>query len=273
MQDAHLHLQDSRFQDTGALVVEMSDHGISHCVVNGTSPDDWGRVAELSHCSDLKIIPSFGLHPWQVEQVYAESECEWKTQLSELLRTTPSACIGECGLDRWIKNPNRELQEDAFLFQLSLARELNLPLSIHILKAWGWFIEILRREEFPRVGFLLHSYNGSKELIPELVERGAYFSFSGYYLHERKAKTLDVFRHIPLDRLLVETDAPDMLPPEHIVTHPLTDKDGKQINHPAHLPSIAKHLASALGIQDQLLNEQLHENFERFFLNRDAVKD
>lgn len=268
MQDAHLHLQDQRFVDPHHIVKEMKASGVEQCVVNGTFPDDWDDVLNLATQHEGLVIPSFGLHPWHVERTYSNNQDEWKSSLENMLNVHPLASVGECGLDKWIKDPNRELQEDAFLFQLQLAQARNLPLSIHILKSWGWFLEILRREAFPERGFLLHSYNGSKELISELVDRGAYFSFSGYYLRERKAKTLEVFKHIPLDRLLVETDAPDMLPPEHVITHPLVDTDGKALNHPANLQSIANHLATALEIDFSELKEHLQKNFTRFFLNR-----
>lgn len=259
MNDTHLHLQDIRFQDTEAVVKAMEYSGIRRCVVNGTYPDDWLGVQKLSSDYSDFIIPSYGLHPWKTPC----ANDEWKTTLSDLVTHSPLACIGECGLDRWMKNPNKKAQEEAFLFQLELANQLNAPMSIHILKAWGWFIDLLRNHAFPERGFLLHSYNGSQELLPELIERGAYFSFSGYYLHERKIKQQEVFKAIPLDRLLVETDAPDMLPPEHVITHPLDE-----LNHPANLASITRHLAKLLDINFKTLENQLDTNFSDFFLKR-----
>ncbi len=184
MQDAHLHLQDTRFSDILSIVTEMLDAGVEQCVVNGTGPDDWEQVAALARKFPALIIPSYGLHPWKTPQ---QGE-GWKTELVKHVNSTPLACVGECGLDRWMQHPDTEAQEDAFLFQLALAEEMNRPLSVHVLKAWGWFLELLRAHPFPQRGFLLHSYNGSKELLPELIAHGAYFSFSGYYLQERKTK-------------------------------------------------------------------------------------
>ncbi len=262
MNDAHLHLQDPRLKDTSTIIQQMKAAGITRCVVNGTSPEDWARVEELNKSYPELVIPSYGLHPWKTPQ----PDDTWKDQLKQKIQSNQYHAIGECGLDRWIKNPDRDAQEDAFLFQLELACMHNGPLSIHILKAWGWFMDLLRAHPFPERGFLLHSYNGSEELLPELIERGAYFSFSGYYLHEKKTKQQAVFKSIPRDRLLVETDAPDMLPPAHIVTHPLQPES--PVNHPANLPSIAKHLADLLECDRDTLINQLDRNFSDFFLKQ-----
>jgi TatD DNase family protein len=275
MQDAHLHLQDSRFQDIHAIITEMRASGVSQCVVNGTCPDDWDRVRALAEDHPDLIIPSYGLHPWKVP-----CEQDWKPLLREYLEEAKIPCIGECGLDRWMAGFNIEAQQDAFLYQLDLACEMNAPVSIHILKAWGWFMDILRARKsnvgatgkfFPERGFLLHSYNGSTELIPELVEAGAYFSFSGYYLNGFKENQLDVFLGIPIERLLIETDAPDMLPPTEIISHPLSVNDPEStsntaINHPANLGSILSQLAEKMNLDSDELDTQLSRNFSRFFL-------
>ena len=247
VQDAHNHLQDPRFDAIRDDVIEtMLDAGVTRCVVNGTSPADWPKVAELAGKYPKLIIPSFGLHPWQ------KPTAGWQQQLIEYLDTTPGACIGECGLDRWIVDYDIELQTKVFTTQLALAAERNLPLSIHCLKAWGHLLDILESQPLPSCGFLLHSYAGSSELVPRLVKLGAYFSFSGYFLHERKQNLRDTFKTIPPDRLLIETDAPDMLPPEHIIAHPLA----KQLNHPANLASIYEAAAEL----------PRHQSSERQFL-------
>ncbi len=259
MNDAHLHLQDIRFLGIDPVIEAMIKTGVSRCIVNGTSPEDWEVVEKLYSDYTELVIPSYGLHPWNIPC----RDDGLKNQLTELVKKSSLPCIGECGLDRWMNNHDKEAQEDAFLFQLELARQLNASISIHILMAWGWFMDILRNNEFPERGFLLHSYNGPKELLAELIDRGAYFSFSGYYLHERKVKQQEVFKEIPLDRLLVETDAPDMLPPQHVITHPMGE-----LNHPANLPSIATHLAELLGLDFKTLDNQLDRNFSDFFLKR-----
>lgn len=273
MTDAHLHLQDPRISDIDTVIATMREIGITRCVVNGTSPSDWQQVETLAKAHPSLIIPSYGLHPWKTP-----CEKNWKPLLKQYLNQSDLPCIGECGLDRWIKNYDIKAQEDAFHYQLDLSSEFNTPITIHILKAWGWFLDILRARQkstgksilTTEQGFLLHSYNGSSELIPELLDAGAYFSFSGYFLKSSKAKTIETFRQIPLDRLLVETDAPDMLPPTQVVTHPLTSlmkETRTDINHPANLSSIYHHLADALSLDLETLHTQITKNFSTFFLN------
>ncbi|MFK7912186.1 MAG: TatD family hydrolase [Akkermansiaceae bacterium] len=250
MHDAHNHLQDSRFDGIrDQVIAEIRAAGVTRCVVNGTCPDDWKKVAALTIEHPDLIIPSFGLHPWKTPTN------GWLEKLVHYLDTVPNACIGECGLDHWMDDYDIALQEKIFLTHLALATERNLPLSIHCLKAWGHLVELLESNSLPARGFLLHSYGGSKELVPRLTKLGAYFSFSGYFLHEKKHKVREAFAEVPPDRMLIETDAPDMLPPENAISHPLQDG----INHPANLPEIKRQASKFLDISS------ITANFSQFF--------
>ncbi len=117
----------------------------------------------------------------------------------------------------------------------------------------------------PARGFLLHSYGGSAEMIPRFAKLGAYFSLPGYFAHERKARQRDTFRHVPLDRLLIETDAPDQALPADRIAHPLEDRAGNAINHPANIGAVYAFAAEWLGQPIEALAEQVEENFHRLF--------
>jgi len=121
-------------------------------VVNGTREADWERVAELARAYPGRVLPSFGLHPWYVN----EASEHWRGRLPGFLDAMPSG-VGEVGLDRWIEGFDSSKQEEAFRFQIRLAAERGVPLSIHCLKAWGRMLEILEEEALPDCGFLLHS--------------------------------------------------------------------------------------------------------------------
>lgn len=261
LHDSHNHLQ--RFADPARIVAEMQTAGIAGCVVNGTCEDDWEDVANLAERFPDFVTPAFGLHPWKAHLRSAV----WLTTLAGYLDRFPTASIGECGLDGWIAEPALDIQREVFLPQLALARERRLPLTIHALKAWDPLFDAFAREPPPE-NFLLHSFGGSPELVKRLADTGAHFSFSGYFLHPRKTKVLEAFKFVPAERLLLETDAPDMLPPEEFVSHPLPD--GK--NHPANLPRIAAGLASALEISPDHLADITCANHARFF-HRGAVKN
>jgi TatD DNase family protein len=176
----------------------------------------------------------------------------------------PNAPVGEIGLDRWIENPDIDAQIECFRWQLELATDLQRPATIHCLRAWGLLDEQLRTLRLPEHGFLLHSYGGPVEMIPGFVKLGAYFSLSPYFGHARKAQQLAVFKSVPLDRLLAETDAPDMWPPDELNPHPL-QHDGKPINHPANLRVSYELLASLLEMSFEELVGQIGENYRRLF--------
>jgi TatD DNase family protein len=259
--DAHNHLQDPRLSDQLDVILSACEReGISRMVVNGTREADWPRVLELSRKYPV-VLPSFGCHPWYL----SERTAGWRENLVRHLDAIPSA-LGEIGLDRWMKNPDIEMQEEMFRWQLRIATERNLPVTIHCLKAWGRIDQILREEPLPEKGFLLHSYSGSAEMVDGFVKLGGYFSISGYFAHERKVKQREVLKQVPPDRLLIETDAPDMSPPESRGGHPLIDPaTARPLNHPANLRAVYEFAAELFERPVEQLAEQVGKNFRRLF--------
>jgi TatD DNase family protein len=258
--DAHNHLQDGRFggrQDE--LLAVCKNVGIRRMVVNGACESDWPQVLALAQENKI-VLPSFGYHPWYVYQRTAD----WQKNLEKFLDAAPSA-IGEIGIDHWKPGLNFVGQEEVFLAQLQIATERNLPVSIHCLQAWGRLLELLQSNPKPPRGFVLHSFGGAVEMIPALAKLGAYFSFPGYFLHERKLRQRETFKQVPADRLLIETDAPDQpLPPEKIL-QPLASADGKPLNHPTNLIAVYSSLAEFLGEKPEVLAARVEENFLRLF--------
>lgn len=259
--DAHNHLQDERLTPCReAILSEVPRQGVVRMVVNGSSESDWPEVLALAR-GCCEVIPSFGCHPWYMK----ERSGDWQSALVRHLDAVPSA-IGEVGLDRWVKDYDSEDQERLFVWQLRLAAERNLPVSIHCLQAWGRLLEILRAQPRPRCGFLLHSYGGPREMIAPLAELGAYFSFPGYFAHERKARQRETFKCVPPDRLLIETDAPDQLLPPEYNRYPLADTtSGKPLNHPANLGAVYEFVAGMLAEPLERLAPRVEENFLRLF--------
>ncbi len=252
-------------------------------VVNGSCEADWPQVLALARsneqCSALRIIPSFGYHPWYIH----ERTADWSKNLTHFLDEVPSA-VGEIGLDRWKPGLAYDGQEEVFIAQLRLAAERNLPVSIHCLQAWGRMREILQTEPRPARGFLLHSYGGPKEMVRPLADLGAYFSLPGFYAHERKARQRETFQQVPAERLLIETDAPDQKLPERpkaegepqgaearnffgdAMIYPLTDPvSGQALNHPANLAAVYALAAEVCGVTKETLTAQVERNFLRLF--------
>ena len=280
--DAHNHLQDERFAGRHAEIIsDCRGVGVSRMVVNGACETDWPLVARLvSEFPDM-VIPSFGCHPWHLDELTPE----WKATLERFLDETPGAVIGEIGIDRWmLENPDRWRaylgaaneatgaereptpmadQEEVFVWQLKLAVERGLPVSIHCLGAFGRLLELLEAHWRPGQGFLLHSYGGPAEMVPAFTKLGGYFGFPGAHLAPEKLKRREAFRVVPRDRLLVETDAPDQPLPEPVFQ--FTDSAGQSLNHPANLAAVYRGLAEFLEDDVAVLAADVGANFERLF--------
>jgi TatD DNase family protein len=261
--DAHNHLQDDRFTGRQAdLVAVARAAGVTRMVVNGSCESDWPQVAALAREFPDLVVPSFGYHPWYL----GERTPRWRETLAEFLDHTPGAVLGEIGLDRWKPELPYDGQEEVLVAQLRVAAERNLAASLHCLQAWGRLYDLLREHPRPARGFLLHSYGGPAEMVAPLAKLGARFSFPGYFMHERKARQREAFKVVPLDRLLIETDAPDQLPPDVANANPLTDAStGKALNHPANLPDVYQFVAGLRGVLLEEFSAQVEQNFHRLF--------
>ena len=258
--DAHNHLQDERFGSRQSeLLAACEKAGVARMVVNGACEEDWPQVVKLARESKI-VLPSFGYHPWYLH----ERTPDWLKNLERFLDEIPSA-IGEIGLDRWKPDLPYAGQEEAFRTQLRLAAERDRPVSVHCLQAWGRLHDLLRENPRPACGFMLHSFGGPAEMIPAFTKLGAYFSFPGYFLNDRKFRQREAFKLVPPARLLIETDAPDQLLPAEKNLHPLAGADGKALNHPANLPAVYAGLAEILGEKIKSLSARVEENFLRLF--------
>jgi TatD DNase family protein len=259
--DAHNHLAaPSLAAHRHAINESLNAIGLKSAVVNGTSPEDWPTVLQLAR-EDSHILPAIGLHPWKVNA----APLNWREQFLKAL-DRGAKVIGEIGLDQWIEDHDIERQQEAFRWQLAQATKRNLPVSIHCLRAMGPLLETLRAIPLPARGFHLHAYNGSPESITELVQLGAYFSFNGGQLKPEAKTVRAAIRTVPLNRLLIETDAPDMLPPPELREFVLPTPDvGRALNHPANLRSAYQSIAEIREINFATLVEQIEANFVEYF--------
>ncbi|MDD3180847.1 MAG: TatD family hydrolase [Opitutaceae bacterium] len=274
--DAHNHFQDDwLLPHRTAIDADLRAIGLGRAVVNGTSEKDWPVVADLARQFDW-VQPGFGLHPWDC----GNRSPDWQAVLRTQLAAEPSSVVGEIGLDRWILDRARpddsrlaglrraplDEQREVFLWQLALAAELNRPVSIHCLQAFGALHDTLRVTRLPARGFLLHAYSGPAAMVKKFADLGACFSFNGAFLKERHAAKREAFKLVPADRILVETDAPSMpLPVEHNRFTLPPAPDGEPVNHPANLAATYAGLAELRGIGIAQLAAQVEQNFLRLF--------
>jgi TatD DNase family protein len=188
----------------------------------------------------------------------------WLEDLISLLRSG-GCVVGEIGIDHWKDGIDRELQEEVFLKQLAVARQLNLPVTIHGLKAWDRLLQLLKSEGPPKAGFLLHSYSGPASLVASFVELGAYFSCAPAFFAPSREKKLQVFRLIPLERLLAETDSPDQAPPNELSEFSFSDESAVGLNHPANIRLVYDGLAKLRQMPASSMAEKILENYQRLF--------
>jgi TatD DNase family protein len=274
--DAHNHLQDAWLTPHRAQVFhDLAKIPLRGAVVNGTCESDWLDVSSLAR-EHAFVLPSFGLHPWNV----GNATPHWRDALGRQLDANPRAAVGEIGLDRWILDRARpddsrlaglrraplEEQLTVFRWQLELAAERNLPATIHCIDAWGALLDALRSTPRPARGFLLHAYGGSAELAREFAALGAYFSFNGYFLGDRQSAKREIFKSLPADRVLAETDAPAMPLPSQSREYELPGlADGNPINHPANIAAVYTGLAQIRNLPLESLALQLEANFTTLF--------
>lgn len=248
--DTHTHLQDLSFDpDRGEVLENARKQGVLRLLCCATSPKDWEAVYQLALKYKGFVVPAFGIHP-----LYLEELCEgWEIQLESYLEKIPSA-VGEIGLDFWVKDADAEKQTEVFQKQLELAEKHERPVSVHCRKAWEALLKIWK-EKGLKVKMVMHSYSGSADTMKALLKGDVYFSFSGAITRPGHIKTLKVLRELPLDRILFETDSPDLIP---------WGCEGRR-NEPSFLPMIARSAASALRISEPEMARRAFENAERVF--------
>ncbi|XP_010269730.1 PREDICTED: uncharacterized protein LOC104606304 [Nelumbo nucifera] len=297
--DSHCHLQDPRVYHLAPQLIQTAQRsGVLRFAVNGITEKDWHLVKEMSE-QHSSVVPCFGLHPWFV----SERSPNWLNTLRDFFETTPSAAVGEIGLDKGSrgKEVNFTDQVQVFSQQLELAKELHRPASVHCVRAFGELLEIMQNAgPFPS-GVILHSYLGSAEMVPGLAKLGAYFSFSGFLMSMKPQKAKRMLKSVPTERILLETDAPDALPRSNSGSvlwfeGSASDLQGPQnhggnstpnfggspndpfqvsgdsstvpkeaLNHPANIRNVLSYVASLLEMPEEELAEVSYRNANRLF--------
>lgn len=208
--DPYLFLQDCRVKEeqVSAIIKEANVDGVQQFVVNGCWQEDWNLVLSLAEKYKGCISPQLGLHPWWV----GHKSVDWYDRLTALLEQHPHAGLGECGLDkgaRALHAAHFDQQLQAFELQLQLANRLKRPVSIHCVKAYGPVVSALERLRIS-VPVVLHAWTGSADMTIRFLKLpSVYFSLNGYITKIPPNRALPMVRAVPLERLLLESDAPD----------------------------------------------------------------
>lgn len=229
--DTHCHLDlQPLYSELPRLMNEANIAGVTAFVIPGVHPNGWHKIAALAE-ENRQIFPAFGIHPMHAEYVTAQVLGSLTTL------STKGIAIGETGLDPAYP-VTMDLQEVAFRGQLRIAVHHGLPVLIHCRRAFRRVLTILREEHADQVGGIMHAFSGSVETARDFIRLGFAISISGTITWNNAVKPLQVARNLPLEHLVLETDAPDMTPQRYRGT----------FNRPAWITETARRLAEVRGI-------------------------
>lgn len=205
MIDSHCHLDLEPLRSILPRILdEAANEGVQGFVVPGVHPDGWGGMSALA-AADSRIMPAYGIHPMHAGCASAEV-------LERLLALSAhGVAIGEIGLDPTYPVSLAQ-QEKVFREQLRIAVACGLPVLVHCRKAFQRVARVLREEQAEQVGGIMHAFSGSLEMAQEFTSLGFAISVSGTVTWHNAVKPLRVARELPLEHLVLETDAPDMTP-------------------------------------------------------------
>ena len=250
--DTHCHLQDERLApDIDGVLSRAAAAGVARFRCCGSAESDWPAVADLA-ARHPAIRPAYGLHPWYV----ASRTADWEDLLRARLAAEPLAIVGEIGLDHAIEPPNRDEQEAVFHAQLVVAADMNRPVSLHCRRAWGAMMTVLRSLARLPPALIFHAYSGDAGLIEPLAAYNAWFSFCGSLTREGNRRGRAAAALVPADRLLLESDSPDLAPRQVPPGAP---------NEPAYLPHTLADLAACRNLSPEAAASLTWENACRVF--------
>ena len=215
--DSHCHVTAERFDDDRQSMLERAfAGGVDRLISIGSGYGVRGNADALRLAEkDSRIFAAVGVHPHEA----CELDDELRDQLRRWLAHERVVALGECGLDYHYMNSPRETQRPVFAEQIALARELDLPVSIHVRgdepNAYADLLEIWISEGGHQLEGVLPCYTGSLDFARRAMDEGFYVSFSGIVTFKGSSDLREVARGVPLDRLMVETDAPFLAPEGH----------------------------------------------------------
>lgn len=249
--DTHVHLNADQYDEDLQEVIDRAlEEGIDRMFVVGFDTNTIERTMKLIDQYDF-IYGIIGWHPVDAIDC-TEERLQW---IEELSKHPKIIGIGEMGLDyHWDKSP-KDIQKEVFRKQIALAKRVQLPIIIHNREATQDCVDILKEENASEVGGIMHSFSGSNEIADEILKMNFYISLGGPVTFKNAKQPKEVAQHIPLDRLLVETDAPYLSPQPY---------RGKR-NEPARVKLVAEQIAELRGISYEEVCKATTENAERLF--------
>ena len=233
--DTHIHLQDDKSNNATEIINRAKEEGAVKLLCVAALEEDWDKIETLSKQFSEMIVPAFGLHPWYMASV----KQGWQNRLIEKMQKFPYALIGECGLDGF--KPEIEKQKNLFAEQIKIAERFKRPLIIHAVKAVPLMEDFW--DDLPEK-FVIHGFNDKAEFLKRIIQKGGYIGIGSGLLKTPKAK--EILNLIPQDKLLFETDAPF------------------QANYPWQIKEQARQIALLRQESAEELAQQVYQNSVEF---------
>ncbi len=249
--DTHVHLNAEQYNEDLQDVIDRAlEVGVNQMVVIGFDQKTIKRAIELAEEYDF-IYAVVGWHPVDAIDC-TDEDLQW---IEELASHPKVVAIGETGLDyHWDKSP-KEIQQQVFRKQIQLAQRVNLPLVIHNRDATEDVVRILQEEQAEKTGGVMHCFGGSVETAKTCIDMNFMISLGGPVTFKNAKKPKEVATEIPLEWLMIETDAPYLAPHPH---------RGKR-NEPSLVPLVAEEIARLKGVSIEEVAQATTENAKRFY--------
>lgn len=247
--DSHCHMDVEEFAaDREQVIQRARDAGVTHMLIPGILAATWPALIELCN-QHTGLYPALGLHPIY-QDMHKPEDIE---ALREAVKKYHPVAIGEIGLDFYIKDADREGQTELFEQQLQIAEEFNLPVVLHIRKAYDQVLQSLKK--FNLKGGTAHAFNGSLQQAQQFIDMGFKLGFGGMVTFERSNKLRKLVKELPLEVMVLETDAPDMTVASH---------RGER-NSPEYLPEVVSVIAMIKAVSEEVVAEVTTRNSRGVF--------
>lgn len=245
--DSHAHYNDEKFENELEIIEEIYNSGVTKLITAGYSLETTKKAIEIAHKYDF-VYATAGISPNDIDDLKEE----YFEEIKSMAKDEKVVAIGEIGLDYYWNKENKEAQKDAFIKQIKIANEMNLPIVIHTREAVQDTLEILKQNKTRGV---FHCCPLNIELIKEGLKLGFYISFAGPVTFKNSKNANQVIEFVPLDKMLIETDSPYLSP------EPLrgTRNDSRNVKY------IAQKIAEVKGIPMDEVARITYENARKIF--------
>lgn len=247
--DSHCHIDDDRLDAIRPQVMERAgEKGIERIIVPATTALRWQKIKTLCD-TEPRLLPCYGLHPMFMQE-HTRNDL---VLLEQWLTAEKPVALGECGLDFFAGSEDEQWQIELFAGQIELASQFGLPLIVHARKSLDRVISLLRRHSHH--GGVIHSFSGSEQQASQLLDLGFYLGISATVSFERARRLRQVVSRVPIDRLLIESDAPDQPGYAH----------RGELNEPAFIVDHLSTMAELRQVDEASMANILNQNCARLF--------